>query len=211
MLGLQKLYQQGLRPLKVKFLIILLFLTINIYSQNSDVAEIAEDDEIERIDETTLQINAEGTPRPVVTVEDNPIGITDYLVVVLVLVVVLIALYFVLKLIRKIGGSRIGIDNDLIHVISTRALKGTTALHLVEVGKQIFLIGATDTSVNSIAEITEQETKDMIALNLSVDNTENKTFVQFFAEKLQNLNGSTGQEQAKKPDLKTQKEKLDRF
>ena len=76
---------------------------------------------------------------------------------------------FVLKFIKKVGGNRVGLDNDLIHVISTKMLKGTTALHLIEVGNQIFLIGATDNSINSIAEITDQESKDMVALNLSSD------------------------------------------
>lgn len=174
----------------------------------------------ERVDESTLLINTpDSTTQTVNPVADQTqvgdnelLNTTDYLVVVLVLILVIVALYFVLKFVKKVGGARLGIDNDLIHVLSTKALKGTTALHLIEVGNQIFLVGATDSSVNAISEITDQESKDMISLNLSVDNEENKTFVQFFTEKL-NKNSSVkqGEDLEATPDLQTQKEKLDRF
>ncbi|MBN2618872.1 MAG: flagellar biosynthetic protein FliO [Spirochaetales bacterium] len=185
--------------MKNKFLLILFIISLNIFSQ-------------EKIDETTLKINQNAVQTQTEgTNINNPISITDYLMVILVLVFVVGILYFVLRFIKRVGGSRIGLDNDLIHVVSTKMLKGTNGLHLIEVGKQIFLIGATDSSINRIAEITDQETKDMIALNLSVDNVENKSFIQFFTEKLQknsNLNEKTAEIN---PDIVTNKEKLERF
>ena len=95
-------------------------------------------------------------------------------------------------------------------MISTRALKGTTALHLIEVGNQVFLVGATDSSINRIAEITDQESKDMIKLNQSTDEVGSKTFVQFFTDKLKAFNSVSVQSEANN-ELKTQKDKLDRF
>ena len=189
--------------MKVKlFITFFIFSIFTLYSQ-------------ENINESDLLINSPDTENNQTQTEINNgdlLGTTDYLVVVLVLIIVIIGLYFVLKLVKKIGGSRLGIDNDLIHVLSTKALKGTTALHLIEVGNQIFLVGATDSSINRISEITDQESKDMIALNLSVDNEENKTFFQFLSDKL-NKNQSVTSEATEhsKPDLNTQKEKLDRF
>lgn len=190
--------------MKTKLLFILLFVcSFFVFSQ-------------ERVDESTLLINGAEETNQIQNQDslnnNELLGTTDYLVVVLVLVFVIIALYFVLKFIKKIGGSRLGIDNDLIHILSTKALKGTTALHLVEVGNQIFLIGATDTNINAISEITDQESKDMISLNLSVDNEDNKTFMQFFTDKL-NKNSTIIDENDSEsaPDIKTQKEKLDRF
>lgn len=190
--------------MKVKLLIMFFLLSAWLYCQ-------------ERVDETTLLINSGQTKSSVgtqsVTDTIDVIGPTDYLVVVLVLILVIGALYLVLKFIRKVGGSRIGIDNDLIHVISTRALKGTTALHLVEVGNQIFLIGATDSSINTISEITDKESKDMIALNLSVDNLENRSFIQYFTDKLKknNITNDGNQKEEATPDINTQRDKLDRF
>lgn len=190
----------------MKIKLLFLFLLLSIFQGFTQ----------ERVDESTLLINnPEDTAltQGQAPVDNNELlGTTDYLVVVLVLILVIVALYFVLKFVKKIGGSRLGIDNDLIHILSTKALKGTTALHLIEVGNQVFLVGATDTSINAISEITDQESKDMISLNLSVDNEENKTFMQFFTDKL-NKNSTVvkDNELEATPDLKTQKEKLDRF
>ncbi|MGL1894688.1 MAG: flagellar biosynthetic protein FliO [Spirochaetaceae bacterium] len=202
--------------MRVKLLFILLFFSISLYSQETEVDKTPDENSTEkvnplRVDETTLKINtpADQVPEGQAPLQVNPIGATEYLRVVLILVFVLLALYFVLKFIKKVGGARIGIDNDLIHVISTRALKGSTALHLIEVGTQIFLVGASDSNVNSIAEITDQESKDRIALNLSTEAAGSKSFVQYFTDKLNINNGTVAPEE--EPNIKTQKEKLDRF
>ncbi len=160
--------------------------------------------------ENNLAINSTGDNNPNPISVDGGIGLQDYLVVIFVLILVIGALYGVLKVIKRVGGTRFGVDNDLIHILSTKTLKGTTALHLIEVGKQIFLVGATDHSINSIAEITEQETKDMIALNLSAEDVKHKTFFQYFSEKLKENRLSNDGDQAT-TSLKTNKDRLEKF
>lgn len=187
------------------FLFFFILINLSLFTQ-----ENLSDGATDRVDETTLSMSTDSGANQSAVNVDNAIGIRDYLLVVFVLLFVIGALYFVLKIVKRVGGHRVGIDNDLIHVISTRALKGTTALHLVEVGRQIFLVGATDHSINSIAEITEKETKDMIALNLSADNVPQTSFFQFFTDKLKGGSVNSSQEEAT-PTIKTQKEKLDRY
>jgi len=190
--------------LRIRTLIVIFLFSINftIFSQEGNETKRDE------VDETKLSLteNANNTPE----LGNNTVGVRDYLVVVFVLILVIAALYFVLKVIKKVGGNRVGLDNDLIHVISTKALKGTTALHLVEVGNQVFLIGATDNSINPIAEITDKETRDMISLNLSSDNVPQTSFFQFFSDKLKSNNIEESSEQAT-PKVQTNKDKLDRY
>ncbi len=191
--------------MRIKFLLCLILLNVLIFSQENT----SENDGPIRFDETKLLINDGGnTPTNIDTT--NTLGTQDLLPIIFVFIIVIGALYFVLKLIKKVGGNRIGLDNDLIHVISTKALKGTTALHLVEVGNQIFLIGATDSSVNSIAEITEKESKDMIALNLSTDNVPQTSFFKNFTDKLNLNNKVSGGDQAT-PTINTNKDKLNKY
>lgn len=166
----------------------------------------------EAVDESSFPINSGQETTDDTGVEvDNPIGLTEYLRVAAVLVFVILLLYIVLRIIRKVAGSRVGVDNDLIHIVSTKVLKGTTAMHLIEVGNQVFLVGATDNSINGIAEITDQESKDMIKLNLSVDNEETKTFAQMLGDQLKKLN-ITGHSGIKAdPDIVTNRDKLKKF
>ena len=180
------------------FIILLIFISISIYSQ-------------ERVDESTLKIGTEAvapTPNtPIITT----VGIRDYLVMIFVLIMVIILLYFVLKVVKKLGGARLGIDNDLINVLSTKALKGTTALHLVEVGSHIFLIGATDGSINRIGEITDKESKDAIVLQSSTENNSTESFIQILTNKLKKGNIQSESEDQAPSEVQSQKEKLDRF
>ena len=56
---------------------------------------------------------------------------------------------------------------DVIHLYATQPLKGDSALHLVEAGKRIFLIGSSGSSVNLISEIDDKESLDEIRLRAS--------------------------------------------
>ena len=185
--------------MKGKILLLLFFLSlVHINSQ-------------ERVDETTLKINPDVTVPAPDTPTITTIGVQDYLVMIFVLIMVLGLLYFVLKIIKKIGGNRIGLDNDLINVISTKALRGTTALHLVEVGKQVFLIGATDSSINSISEITDKESRDAIILESSGETHTSESFISMLTKKLKKVNVQSTEEEEAPTSVQSQKEKLDRF
>jgi flagellar protein FliO/FliZ len=55
-------------------------------------------------------------------------------------------------------------ESDLIRVLGSRGLSGNRALHLVEVGSNIYLVGSSDGGVELVAEITEKESLDAVRL-----------------------------------------------
>lgn len=92
------------------------------------------------------------------------VGFGDFLRVILVLGVVIVLIYAFVWLLRKFSGVKVE-GSDIIHLLSTRPLKGDSALHLVEIGSRVFLVGSSSGSVNLISEIDDQETIDDIHLN----------------------------------------------
>lgn len=87
----------------------------------------------------------------------------DFLRMVLILggVVGLVYIFFFLL---KRGLGRKKFENDLIHILGSTSLSGNKALHLIEVGNSIFLVGSAESGVALIAEIEDQESKDHIKL-----------------------------------------------
>lgn len=184
-------------------LIAVIFVIISgaLYSQeNSD-----------NLDESTYKITTEAENPQEGSSSGGNIGLRDYLSVLFILVLVIGALYFVLRILKKVGAGRIGLDNDEIKVLSTKVLKGTTALHLVEVGNQVFLIGATDSSVNAISEITDKESKDSIILNSTQDEGTGQSFIKLLTDKLKKTNSHSVDSEEASVSIKSQREKLDRF
>jgi flagellar protein FliO/FliZ len=90
----------------------------------------------------------------------------DFLRMVLILAAVVGVIYLIFWLLKR-GMRRQLPQNDLIHLLGTRNLTGNRALHLVELGKQVFLVGAAEGNISLISEIKNQETLDMIALEQS--------------------------------------------
>jgi len=87
----------------------------------------------------------------------------DFVRMLLILAGVVVDIYLLFWLLRR--GSRRKIqENDLIRVIGSRGLSGSRALHLVEVGKSVFLVGSSDGGVELIAEITDKESLDSVLL-----------------------------------------------
>ncbi|UCF97656.1 MAG: flagellar biosynthetic protein FliO [Spirochaetaceae bacterium] len=90
----------------------------------------------------------------------------DFLRMVLILAAVVGVIYLIFWLLKR-GLRRQLPQNDLIQLLGTRNLSGNRALHLVELGKQVFLVGAAEGSISLISEIRNQETLDSIALERS--------------------------------------------
>ncbi len=90
----------------------------------------------------------------------------DFVKMLLVLggVVGLIYLLFVLL---KRGARNRYPENQLIRMLDHQALSGSRALHLVEVGNSIFLVGSAENGVSLLSEITDKEGLDTIRLELS--------------------------------------------
>jgi len=90
----------------------------------------------------------------------------DFLRVILVLVAIIVLIYALVWMLRKLTGIKAG-GGDEIRIYSTRPIKGNSALHLIEAGNRVFLIGSTDNSINLISEIDDRGTIEEIRLNSS--------------------------------------------
>jgi len=90
----------------------------------------------------------------------------DFVRMLLVLAAVVGAIYLLFWILRRGMGRKIQ-ENDLIRVLGSRSLSGSRALHLVEVGGSVYLVGSSDGGVGLIAEITEKESLDTIRLKAS--------------------------------------------
>jgi flagellar protein FliO/FliZ len=93
----------------------------------------------------------------------SSVGFSDLVRVTVILAAVIAAIYLLLYFLKKITPMAES-GEDRIQILSTRHLKRDSALHLVEVGNQVFLIGSGSSSVNVISEITDKETLDKIQL-----------------------------------------------
>ena len=151
------------------------------------------------VDETTLAINLDETPVDGDSdVNVSAIGLSDLVRTILVLLLVIAAIYAVLYLLRRFSTSSID-SSSLIKVVGSRGLSKDSAVHLLEVGNQVFLVGNGNSSVNLISEITDQETIDNIRLNLSSESPEKKgTFSQI-------ITGYLGGGKKRKTEEKIQK------
>ncbi|MBI9097462.1 MAG: flagellar biosynthetic protein FliO [Spirochaetaceae bacterium] len=143
---------------------ILTFVVIPLSAQEETEST---DNQEQIVDETTLVINngettVEGEPE----VSVSAIGISDLVRTLLVLLLVIGAIYAVLYVLKKFSASPVD-SSSLIKVVGSRGLMKDSAVHLLEVGNQVFLVGTGNSSVNLISEITDQETIDNIRLNLS--------------------------------------------
>jgi flagellar biogenesis protein FliO len=87
----------------------------------------------------------------------------DFVRMLLILAAVVAAIYLLVALLRRGSRKRVR-ENDFIRVLGSRTLAGTRALHLVEVGTAIYLIGSSDGGVELIAEVTDKESVDGLRL-----------------------------------------------
>jgi len=90
----------------------------------------------------------------------------DFVRMLLVLAAVIAVIYLLFRLLRRGMGRRLP-QSDLIRLLGTRPLAGNRALHVVELGNQVFLVGAAENGISLIAEITDRETLDSLRLATS--------------------------------------------
>jgi flagellar protein FliO/FliZ len=117
----------------------------------------------EEFNETTMLLQEE---TEIESPEDIPlplISVWDFLRMVLILGGVVGLVYIFFFLLKK-GLGRRRFENELIQILGSTSLTGNKALHLVEVGNSIFLIGSAESGVSLIAPIEDQESIDHIKL-----------------------------------------------
>ncbi len=115
----------------------------------------------------------EAAPQPELDGEGfNAFGFWDLVRMILVLGFVIGSIYGVFYLLKRSSTRRLGGGSGLLRIVDEHALAGGKSLHLIEVGRQVFLVGAGDDSVGLISEITDDETLDTIRLAVSAQGTE---------------------------------------
>lgn len=94
------------------------------------------------------------------------VGIGDFVRMILVLGAVIAIIYGFFWMLKRFSGVKAE-SEDAIRVLSTRPLKGDAALHLVEVGNRVFLVGSGGNAVNLVSEIDDKESVDEVRLAVS--------------------------------------------
>ena len=100
-------------------------------------------------------------PAAATTVQAPGVDTWDFVRMLLVLALVVGVIYGVFWLLRR-GGRLKTPQNEMIRVLGSRSLAGNRALHLVEVGRSVYLVGSAENGVNLVAEVKDQETLDAI-------------------------------------------------
>lgn len=118
-------------------------------------------------------------------------GVWDFVRMLLVLALVIAAVYGVFYLLRRTAAGRFR-NSELITLLGSQPLPGNRALHLVQVGSQIFLVGSGDSAVNLVSEITDRETID--ELRLQAGETTEQSAWRGFAEVVSGVVGTEGRD-----------------
>ena len=131
---------------------------------------------------TAAAANGAGRPASAPLAATPGVSTWDFVRMLLILAAVVGAIYLVFWLMRRSAGKKVT-ENDLIHVLGSRSLAGNRALHLVEVGRSIYLVGSSDGGVELIAEITDKESLDSVRLKAAEEGPAGRrTFQQILAE-----------------------------
>ena len=116
-----------------------------------------------------------------VTAVPAAVSTGDFVRMVVVLAAVLGAIYLLFRLIRRSSRASIG-HGDGIALLGSRSLGGSRNLHLVQVGGGVYLIGATDQSLNLIAQITDRDSIEALAPNHAPPRPAGRRFADLLAD-----------------------------
>jgi flagellar protein FliO/FliZ len=116
-----------------------------------------------RVDESTLVLGAPRSESSEQNVGVSPFGFWDLVRMVLVLGCVVAIIYAVFYLLKRAGNGKLN-QSGMIRIVGSQALPGNRAIYLVQVGGQVFMVGAGGESVTLLGEITERETVDSLIL-----------------------------------------------
>ena len=141
------------------------------------------------IDEEELTFAEEGTAPQGQDASVSSFGIWDLVRMVLVLSAVVGAIYLIFHFLKRTASGRYG-NTRLMRHLGSLTLPGNKLIHLVEVGRQVFLVGSGDNGVHLISEVTDQETIDEIRLAAAEEQQHGGR--RTFSEMLQGVFASSG-------------------
>jgi flagellar protein FliO/FliZ len=157
------------------FLILMFVAAAPAFSQDSG-SEAAVNAESTTIDEANLSITSTDSAEADVAERLGVFTAWDFIRMILVLGGVIGVIYLVFILLKRSGSPKIR-ENRLIRVLSSKAISSGKAVHLLEVGNQVFLVGAAESSLSLLSEIVDKETLDGIRLQAASSiETEKRSF-----------------------------------
>jgi flagellar protein FliO/FliZ len=177
-----------------RLILVLLTIAVPVFCLSAQEAE-TDTSETDTVDETELLIEDSQTGTNLVPDERslNTFGLWDFVRMIIILAAVVGVIYLIFFLLKRSANPKMQ-NNELMRVLSTQTIANNRSLHLVEVGRQIFLIGAGDNSVNLVSEITDKESIDEIRLRMSEQTVGEK---RRFKDVLSGFFGQNGMKQEK--------------
>lgn len=116
-----------------------------------------------RVDESTLILGEPSAQQNGSSVSGAAFGFWDFVRMVLVLACVIGIIYLVFYLLKRAGAGKYA-QSDLIRIVGSQTLPGNRAIYMIQVGPQVFMVGAGGDSVSMLGEITDKETVDAMIL-----------------------------------------------
>ncbi len=115
------------------------------------------------VDESTLVLGESSQEADGGNASVSGFGFWDFARMILVLACVVGVIYLIFYLLKRAGNGKYA-SSDLIKVVGSQSLPGNRAIYLVQVGTQVFMIGAGGDSVTLLGEITDREAVDTMIL-----------------------------------------------
>jgi len=135
----------------------------------------------------------------------------DFIRMLFILGAVVAVIYLIFYFLKR-GLRRQLPENEIIRLLGTRHLAGNRALHLVELGNTVFLLGAAEGGISLISEVKDQETLDNLRIESSKTRAVPQGFGQFFQSMLRGGKGSGAGIQAGTIDfMKQQRQRLNKM
>ncbi len=201
------LFKNWEEKLKTTFIILVIIIFCASVSAQ-EAGDAYENSVSDRPAETELLLNQDNGETPIEDTVDLPgIGFGDFLRMFLILGFVIALIYGLFWLLKRFSVGKVQ-GEEILQIISSRPLKGDAALHLVEVGNRLLLIGSAGSSVNLIAEIDDKETIDGIRLQASSIQETREGFSQLFKKRLNANTINLGKTANPVGFLQRQKERL---
>lgn len=119
------------------------------------------------VDETTLSFGDASTPAKAANAAAGPSTLAYFLRMIVVLALVLAAIYGVYRLMKRLSKPRAA-DSSAVKILASTSLGPGRALHVIALGSKAYLVGATDASVNLVAEVEDKELVDALTLEAAV-------------------------------------------